>query len=284
MIWYDRLFPPLMIILPLVMVLCVRPRATSEAQLARARRLTMWLVIGTIAGLAVWLALYLWVIPEQARHMFWLALGPLMPLAMRIMPLKNRDMGSPHEGRTVRAASLASRAHASPVPRWAWGVLWLVTVVCLGVMAARWTREMSDAAVFRWWVAFPIAAVLLPLEAALGPWAIGMVLREPEPMDASDSDGLRKAYARHRNERAWAFYGLFLVMTLMIGAGNAVLVWIEPSSGMDRNIGLWGGGVGAAIGMAGAGFGVWSGMRRARLNRMVRELDEEAPNAPVEAT
>ncbi|MCA9310787.1 MAG: hypothetical protein KDA21_06250 [Phycisphaerales bacterium] len=268
--WYDRIFPPLMILLPLLMVLFTRWGETTPERRARARRLTGWLVLGTIAAEVVWLVAYLWVFGDHARHLWSLA-APLFPLAMRIMPLRNADTEPPHLDAPVRAASLTSRAHASPIPRAAWVVPWLIAGVAIAAIALRRLQPFDGAEEQRWWMALLMALFLLPMEALIGPWALRLVLREPEPLDASGSEALREAYRRHRNQRAWGLYGLISVLALMVGAGMVAIAWIDPAGPLEQQLGWWGGGVGCAIGMAGAAFGVWSGIGRARINGLVRE-------------
>ena len=273
--WFDMLFPPALILTPLVITLCIRPNHETDEQRDTATRLMRFLVLGTIGAIGIWLIAYLTLPGGVSRH-FWPVVFPLFALSSRIMPNRNVNWQAPHPDDTVRVASLKSRQHESPIPTMAWAVPIVLAVVFLGALLARWTQPFeTDSDQSRWWIAFIVAVTLIPMEAAMGPWIIRLVMREPEPMDLGGSKELSEEYRRNRNARAWMFYIFLLVMLCLAGISTTVLGWIAMDAEIGGTIGLVGGIVGSVIGILGATAGVYFSFRRARINGMMRELMQQ---------
>jgi len=281
MFWFDLLFPPAMILFPAVFALCVPKRGFSEADLKASRRLIRWLIGGTVGAILMWLAARMLFKPDVAR-LGWVLCFPLMTLAQQAIVKRNVDWSPPTArsgaaGSDVRSALLMDRAKRNPVRRGLWGVMWMIWSLAVAGVAMRPALMPieSRAEWTRWGIALGcLIVVSLPLMLFL-PALVRASLREAEPMDPGGSAELARAYEQLRNFRAWVFFWMFGVFQpVLIGAAMIALAWLPDSVGSGAIAGLIGGGLGAAFGLVGAGFGIYAGIRRARINGLLRRLEQ----------
>ena len=177
-----------------------------------------------------------------------------------------------------RSASLISR-RTSPIPSLLWLLPWVIWLTGLLILILGVSHLGTDAeATLGWRLALPADApsrlaflVSVALQAILGPvliasglLAVRMSRVEPEPMDPAGSRELATAYHVNRNARAWVlYYGSVTMVTFVtlmnIATGDHSLTLVFAI----------GGGV---IGLLGASVGVYSTVRRRRIDRQYQEL------------
>ena len=263
MIWFDRLFPVLMLGHPLVFALLIKTKETGAGD-QEVSRLIRRLVVATVFALTLHVAVQIALETTRADRDVLRAGWPVLIsvlgcnllwvlFAGRAMAAKNAAWGGNVVRETPqRSASLAPRHLADPIRPRAWFAGWIVFALCALVTA--------------WSIA---AGAPLLLLLGLG-WWIGMAvagakqnLVEAEPRDASGSMAVADAYRSLRAFRSWCFYWLGLAGTIVFALTAAmVLVWPGAS-------GVLGGVLGTGLGIAGALFGVLASFRRVRINELL---------------
>jgi hypothetical protein len=273
-------FPPFMILVPLVTALLAPQRATEESARARQRGLHLALVAGTMFSLAVWGTFVLltprfasaqWAAMWSWPLFFPLWFGLAWPLIRAKSPHWEGAMyGAEAASGAVRTASLVNRERLSPVTRWMWAVALLASVAGVAAIAARGLMPFplesvgsgdeaaATAQRTQWWIFLGLS-----LMGPLGLLWLPRVLREPEPMDAASSRDLAELYAAQRRRRVLGMFWLNGVAgPLVLGGIFALVTWF-PNSGA-----IWGiiGGVGGtALGITGAVFGFMMTAERAKI-------------------
>lgn len=286
-------FPPFMILVPLVTALLVPQRATEESARARQRGLHLALVAGTMFSLAVWGTFVLltprfasaqWAATWSWPLFFPLWFGLAWPLIRAKSPHWEGAMhGAEAASGAVRTASLVNRERLSPVTRWMWAVALLASVAGVAAIAARGLMPFplesvgsgdeaaATAQRTQWWI-FLGLSILGPLGLLWLPRVLRAMLREPEPMDAAGSRDLAELYAAQRRRRVLGMFWLNGVAgPLVLGGIFALVTWF-PCSGA-----IWGiiGGVGGtALGITGAVFGFMMTAERAKIAEARARLEQ----------
>lgn len=272
MVWFTWTFVPLMIVMPLVSAAAVKIATDVEVDRREVSRRMVWLVVATLVSLGLFAGAYFFVSEWVARFMWPLFFPLFFVFAAPIMKLKNPSWGNVQPVNTpVRAASTKPRVRENPVPWSAWMVgwaIWLATVI--GVMG-RLALPFEGYEFRSWIIALVLMIVTAPIGMIIGPICVRMVMYEPEPMDAQDSEQLAEAYTRYRIWRAWTFCIMAIVMTAVCSLGLAAVAWMPES----RTLGWVGAGVGSAIGIGGAMVGVLFSKERVRIANLLRELSAE---------
>lgn len=285
--WFDLVFPLALLASPLCFLL-LSPRGTAGAfdgdttnARDRARGLTLVLLTATIICLGG--HLWLWAAQVPFNRFTFCFFFPLwFGLAMPALAARNPDLGRAHPGGTpVRRASLTPRTTEPLAPRWLWALSIAIAAVCLlGIAIRPWGEAFGalpfDSAVQAVWLrslVIQVAYLALTLPVLYG--CIGMLRREPEPMDARASAELIESYASLRRFKAAASVWLFGVGgTALCGGTMLAMTWLPPDGGTTVLVLAIGGGVaGSALGIAGGIFGTIASMRRARINALIRTLD-----------
>jgi hypothetical protein len=265
--WFDWTFPPLMILsLPLIGLFIPR-RPESEAAAAKVQGLTRRLWLLALISVAVYYTTYLLGGGGQWRQL-WMLCFLQMPLFQRLAAAKNPGYGPPHTGRT-RAASLDNRRAESWIPFRAWLGVWSVWTLLAAVSAWGYVHNGLPKRLGLMILLFHGMTALL---LSLGPMFVGMVSREPEPMDPHGSEELAAAYRKHRLARRWLFFCIPTILMLMFGLSSAAIAWLATDPAAEARIGLYGGIAGSIIGLAGGSSGLYFGVWRARLNQQLRDL------------
>lgn len=274
MLWFHRLFPPLLMLTALGFTLLVKRRPGQ--QLPGERFLFLRLVVATVAFLLVHVVvqtiLELSLPVGAALRGIWPTLiavlgcvtlwtrfaGPA--LAARepgYRPLLPAEEEAAASGPPVRTASLAARQDLDVIsPRaWTlgWGAFGLTAVTTLWAIAegAHWAMVLG----LGWWLGM---AFFGARETRL----------EPEPLDAAGSPELAAAYAKNRAFRSWIFFALGLAGSVAYAViAVALLAW-PNASGMIGSV------IGTALGFAGATFGVVASLQRAKAQALLHELNE----------
>lgn len=302
---FGLIFVPALLLFPVVFLLFVPDRTTSDSarQAARARFVT--LVRCTLLALALWTGLLLvglrvpwaWTLAGFAWFLFF----PLWFLvAMPALAARNPRLGASSgtgaaagtgtpgasgfaDAGPVRTASLVNRERESPIARSLWAVPVLVFLLALGAIAARGlapfpmnshgAEDAAFAAVerWRWLLTLGVYGSVFGLSLAILPRSLRRTLSEPEPMDARGSTELAELYRTQRRRRVLGlFWGAGVLLPGFLGAVLALPTWY-PDAGS-----LWGlvGGIGgAALGIGGAAFGTWMSVERMRIQEARVKLD-----------
>lgn len=288
-------FPPFMILVPLVTALLVPQRATEESARARQRGLLLALVAGTMFSLAVW-GTFVLLTPRFASAQWaamwtWPLFFPLwFGLAWPLIRVKSPHWegamyGAEAVSGAVRTASLVNRERLSPVTRWMWAVALLASVAGVAAIAARGLMPFplesvgsgdeaaATAQRTQWWI-FLGLSLMGPLGLLWLPRVLRAMLREPEPMDAAGSRDLAELYAAQRRRRVLGMFWLNGVAgPLVLGGFFALVTWF-PNSGA-----IWGiiGGVGGtALGITGAVFGFMMTAERAKIAEARARLEQSS--------
>ncbi|MBI1302971.1 MAG: hypothetical protein GC172_04180 [Phycisphaera sp.] len=288
-------FPPFMILVPLVTALLAPQRATEESARARQRGLHLALVAGTMFSLAVWGTFVLltprfasaqWAAMWSWPLFFPLWFGLAWPLIRAKSPHWEGAMyGAEAASGAVRTASLVNRERLSPVTRWMWAVALLASVAGVAAIAARGLMPFplesvgsgdeaaATAQRTQWWI-FLGLSLMGPLGLLWLPRVLRAMLREPEPMDAAGSRDLAELYAAQRRRRVLGMFWLNGVAgPLVLGGIFALVTWF-PNSGA-----IWGiiGGVGGtALGITGAVFGFMMTAERAKIAEARARLERSS--------
>ncbi|MCE9618478.1 MAG: hypothetical protein K8R92_01035 [Planctomycetes bacterium] len=292
--WFDLFFPVAMIAFPLVFVLC-SPRGPADAvttdSLARARGLALALLVATIICLGGHLLLWL----GHVRFLFidFCFFFPLwFGIAMPALAARNPDLAHAHPvGSTVRRASLVPRDQSPLAPRSLWTLSIALGAACLlGIALRPWSASFAaffeaiglpgpgpfdEAAQSLWLKALAIQVTLLTLTFTVLHGSLGMLRREPEPLDARSSPELVRSYAALRQFKAHAMMLLFGVGgNLFFGLAMVALAWVAPGSREQTMVLAIGGATaGSLLGIGGGIIGTVASMRRARINALIRSLD-----------
>ncbi len=259
-------FTLLMVNAPLLLVAIYRPRRLAKKPLRDEpvlRRLLAALVATTLAANAVAVLMFV-LAPTIARHLwamfFPLWFGLAMPFLMKRYPAL-AGMSGISSG--TRSASLRPR-QSPTVSRSACLVVQLgliAVAVATGVAVALSYSTIPESEKIMALVFSGGTIVAAMAAALLGPWVLRQVVREPQPLDASATETLRREWARFTRVKSLVLLGclvavpvVFSIVTLLVVASvsPATVVWVGAGSGV-------------AIGLAGAAMGVWLGTWQASL-------------------
>ncbi|MGQ0553561.1 MAG: hypothetical protein ACT4PU_10120 [Planctomycetota bacterium] len=291
MIWFQRLFPAAMFLMPWLHVLVLSPRhghAEDGALSATAVRARRRLLLMTLALLGLHIAALSWLeanwpVYAAPRVVFtsvsavvgslllWFAFA--MPALQRMMPATARrtEQGSvgagsggvgsaPAGASAVRAASLVPRQQLSPIPPTAWLLGWLLFAGLIG---------------FNVWCVTQGATPLHLLSASFwlvaGPCSARLALTEAEPRDAGGSPELEQAYASLRSLKVWGFFWFGLLGTALF-TGIAALSVFTP-----QHVAWAGALLGSSLGIGGGLFGTLATMRRLRIQALLNRLQATPP-------
>lgn len=278
----DFAFWPLMILGPALWLTLLRTPPGVAVDERQLRRLTAWVWICTALASALYVVLhFLW--PNFPRPMMLGAVAPAFSLTMRAIPLKNPDWGGHNPQSAARSASLVRRSGSSPIGRWHWTLAFGLSIGLLLAVLARVLWPFAETAESNEWIVWGSALLTVsfgPGMVALTLWAVRRTREESEPRDPAAGPELAENYARLRDFRARCFYWLFgIVMPGVMGSLAVAMAWAP----LNRNLGGWlgmAGGVGGTLmGFAGAVFGTVASLRRVRINRELREIQQQH-NAP----
>ena len=276
MVWFDHLFPPLMILIFPIFCTLVPARADCDQQAAVASGLLRKLWLLAVASLILYFAVYHAMGGGQWRQL-WMLCFLQMPLMNHLLAAKNPSWVSPHAG-ARRVASLTSRTAEPVVPVTAWVAAWIywgLVALVTGIGCA--FNELPARLMFSASLFTGIGAIAL----AFGPMLVRTVLQEPEPMDPGHSSELEAAYHRHRRARSWMFFAMPLILITMFGGFAVAIAWLGSDPRTERQIGLIGGITGAVVGVLGGVAGTIFGIWRAKLNQKVRDLSDPAVGPSV---
>jgi hypothetical protein len=269
--WFALLFPPLLLVMPLVSSLFVSVSPIEpgdpENRRTRIRRWSLALWAGTLASLALHQILFWWISPPWAQQAWVLCFALWFGLAMPLWRAENPDLfcGAP-EGLAQRSAPLRPRKPVVPLRAlWLGFLVWGLAVAL--TIASALTREQEQHVALTHLLIFDLSGLVFLLGFAMGSRRISL---EPEPMDAGNSPELREAYESLRHAKGWAFFTLGFLGMLAFVLPPALLAWDQENLLMPAVlIGAIGGTV---VGIAGGIVGAVLGMRRARITAMLREI------------
>ncbi len=277
MLWFDRLFPPAMILFPALITLFVRRHpAVGGARAARLPR-ALWsaTAFALLVHVAAQAAYERGAVFSASGHGVWTLLFTMASfmslwfgLAVRVLAARDpgwRNANGP--SRTTRSASLVPRHEASPAP---------TVLVALG-----WALYAVYIAATGWAIAESTHALALLAGAIFWPgfaWGARASRLESEPRDAAGSPGLAAAYAALRRVKVVGFL-LCGIAGSVLFATTAVLVVLAPEGA--AYVGGFGG---AAVGLCGGALGTLVSIRRARIQARLVELEgrAEGPAAPTD--
>jgi len=268
MIWFDRLFPALMAIMPALILRSVPMHPTEAADDAAAKERRVYLLTALALGLhAAAMTLFEtsqagrgsaqagWVMGFSMFAFFHLWFGQAAPaLAARSPGWRN-----PQGEAVQRSASLAPRhvQRASTVPRSALLVGWMLYGVATGLTIWSVVQGLHASILVGliWWPGFV--------------WGVRAVRTEAEPRDAAGSAELEQAYSDQRRFRAWGFYWLGVLGTAAMSVAFVAAAMDLPGVGLSGAIG------GSLIGLVGAVMGTMASFRQAKINGLLHELDHD---------
>ena len=275
--WFNIAFPIVMILAPLTFTLAIRPRWSSDAIRDVAQRRLALLAVGTLAALGLF-ALLWWILGDMARFSWFLFFPLFFGLAMPAVVARNADWAGPHAGSPVRrSASLVSRQREPSAPRWMWIVAIGVGALAVGLIAARPLGPSFDDAARRSMIlALALQVICGGTLVAVLALCLPMLRREPEPMDSAGSPELVEAYASLRRFRTNCFVWLFGVgMTAMVALINVGVAWAGALGSRPALVLTLAGAIGGPLlGLLGAVLGTTAGVRRVRINALLRELEQ----------
>ncbi len=182
--------------------------------------------------------------------------------AMPIMRLKRLDWSAPLPDASARQASLHSRLHASPVPKFWWAVAWCVWLLLLAATLA--TVDAHVQALFPLFFNLMGAFWLI-----MGQYGLRWFLLEPEPLDAHGSVELRDAYGALRKFKVHGWFGLVIGAMLIF---SSVALMIARDAGVVAVVVLGAGG-GSLLGVLGGVFGTYASVLRGRIAELRARLD-----------
>lgn len=279
---FELLFPPVMLLVPLLCVAFVRNRDATAAHALEIRGRKVALVVATAFALTLWLGCALQAPRSNIRafaivaRYSWVMFFPLwFGLAMPIAQLATTQQaaaGLPHGN--VRVASLVNRARKHPIARRQWLLAGTLGLLGLAALGSRWFGEpFADErarTAFLWQLAGQ--AGLLALVALVLPFSLRRMLLEPEPLDAHGNPKLQRMYDDLRTARARSLFWVLGVATpAMFATAFSIVAW----TGIGE-LGGWLGALGgSAIGLCGATIGVISGLRRMRIAAFKQKLDAQ---------
>jgi hypothetical protein len=288
MSWFDYVFPPLMIVLPLVIAALTPFNGKARTDAGLVRRGTMRLLIWTLAAIGAWLLLTQLIGPRTASFAWALFFPLFFVLAMPVLRAKNPNVvGMPPHDLPIRTASLTPRNRQPLVPGWTLAVMWIIWLLGATTILIITMRHRVDALdVAALWNHSPLGVIAIIGQATLLVVPIvlmrvlPMVRTEPAPMDQEASAELAELYHRRGVQRSWMFVVLGWSLLLLLTAQFVVMAAIGDLSSAGENvgptIGLWGAILGSTIGVLGAIAGTASSIQAARINRRLRELTTRA--------
>ncbi len=292
MIWFDRIFPVLMILFPAGYTLFFRTdRAWAKPELPRLQR-RLWL--GTAAALLLFTAVYvlLFEVPDSEERAAWIQrtwtpLGSLLfffPLwfgaALPVLRARHPGWDAAIPTTPLRSASLQPRAAGKVILRGAWIAGWLLFVLVAAPLAVLVSQGKVTALSL-------LVLIFWPVSGVSGAW---FSAREPEPLDSRGSPAMLAAYAKSRAFRAWGFYWLGLGLLILSALPFLILGLMQPETSGEF-MAWMGSGIGVLGGLGGAVFGILGDLRRVRARRLLHELEagfvqssEGPPSAPLQSS
>lgn len=267
-VWFDRLFPVVMVTFPALIVWNVKshPSAATEDAPARARGVYLFTAAALLVH-AVALVLFETLQEERtALRSSWTTLFSLFGFfvlwfrfAAPALAARHPGWGQVQRETPVRSASLAPRHTdtTSMLPTVALALGWALYAVCIGAVAWGIAEGAHPT----------LVAGLIMWPGFL--WGVRSVRTEAEPRDACGSPQLARAYADLRRFRAWCFFWCGALGTASIGT-------IAAAGSLDpAHIGLIGAIGGSLVGLMGATMGTMASIRRARINGLLHELNHQ---------
>ncbi|HMN95005.1 MAG TPA: hypothetical protein PKC43_00290 [Phycisphaerales bacterium] len=266
------LFVPAMLLFSVLFVHCTPNRAASDADRATAAARLMALWIATLVALVIWGACVLSPRSLGIPALSWagyasaLLFFPLwFAFAMPALRMRSPAWAGPHAvGSPTRTASLVNRSRENPIGIGHWIAVVALGALLLGTILARgWARPFDGPSEqLRWMIISIVYALTLLVALGFQPVAIRQALREPEPLDASGSEELRRMYDAARTSRIRTMFWLVgAALPLLLGALLALSVWLDR----PWAIGVVGAVGGTLLGLLGAWFGVRASLRRVRI-------------------
>lgn len=277
MLYFHLLFPPLMILSPLIVLWVYKPEEEADLALVAEtrKRLLAWTGIALFAFLVL-ATLRLTLSSAEGHNALqggvtqlmaflfmplWFLLA--MPYMRAARPFMDQPPGPEPE---VRSAQLVSRRNLRVLPRWAYWFPGLILATGLGLCI--WQGLGSGEAKASMQILAASLLFLALLCVPLFPSLQSAALSTPEPMPTNPSKQLRDAYASLRRAKAWALWGLSVAIQFLL-AGLALLFLTESFSAQDRSMfGLIGGIGGSLIGLFGGVFGSWVGFCGSRVHEL----------------
>lgn len=286
---------PILILFPLVFAVLIPSRVASDSQRLQGRAMLMRLGLATAIVLALWLGLMLvglWFPTANtiATLLWWMWFFPLwFLLAMPAVAAKNPSWGNLNLNETnpegLRSASLVNRERLSPITGAMWWIPICVYLLFLGIIAARGLLSFtlvshgSEQAIFvapqyfNWALTLVVYGGVVGMLLVFLPRIIRSTLIEAEPMDAAGSVELAELYDRQRRKRILGlFWGIGTLLPVLIGTCSAGQLWFPD---FDSLWGLIGGIGGTLIGIAGAIFGTWMSVDRAKIAELRTRLNAQ---------
>lgn len=275
--WFSLLFPPAMFIMAAVPSLFIRrsphPELSEEEQTRKIHRWTLLLWGATAAALVLHLAVYRFIGHEIARDLwvlfFVLWFGIAMPQWRAKNPAAFSSVMNGPQAPQRRGASLRPRQPVVPLIAIAValsiGLLLALTTAAIAIIRDR--HEMPV-----WWL------LLFSLMGILFMSAFGFTARkryfQPEPMDPDCSPELAQEYASLRRFMGWGFYWLGFSGMLMFALPPLMLAW-EPNVFVVPAV-MIGAIGGSLVGLAGGVVGTIGGVKRMRINTLLKKLNEQS--------
>jgi len=266
--WFDWLFPALMVVMPAVILrsVSVNPTEAADDAVAKGRRVYILTALALcLHGVAMVLFTTLqegrtsaqaaWVMGFAMFAFFHLWFGQAAPaLAARSPGWRN-----PQGEKVQRSASLVPRhvQRESSVPKSALLIGWVLYGVASALTVWSVVQGLHGSVLVGliWWPGFV--------------WGVRAVRSEAEPRDAGGSPELERAYSDQRRFRAWGFYWLGVLGTVAMAGAFAAAALDLPGVALSGAIG------GSLIGAVGAAIGTMASFRRARINGLLHELDQD---------
>jgi len=289
MIWFDRIFPALMILFPAGYTLFFRTNpAGPKPGLPRLQR-RLWL--GTAAALLLFTAVHVLLLdspdPEAGASWgprIWTPLGSLLfffllwfGAALPLLRARHPGWDAAIPTTPLRSASLLPRAAGKVIPRRAWIAGWFLFVLVAAPLAVLVSQGKITALSL-------LVLIFWPVSGVSGAW---FSAREPEPLDSRGSPAMLAAYAKSRAFRAWGFYWLGLGLLLLSALPFLILGMVQPESSGEF-LAWMGSGIGVLGGLGGAVFGILGDLQRVRVRRLLHELEagraQGPPAAPLQSS
>jgi hypothetical protein len=279
MFWFDVIFVPIMLLIPLGISLLVQIPRDVEIDLDRYRMLSRWLWMGTLASLVAFAITYT-IFPPNIGRLTWLLAFPLLMISIPLMNIKNPYFVIHSPAITTRSASLVNRRETLRVPR-IYNILLLgLTLVAGIIISLRLQDFMNQQEWIRWGASLGIVSLNLFLIGVCN-YSISRISSEPEPMDSQNSEELREAYARFRRQKMIGLLTLGGIQNIVMIAFALIMTYGNMTAELNSMIGWTGGIFGTLIGIGGAVFGTMASFQRARINRLYQQLQNQNSQSPT---
>jgi hypothetical protein len=267
-IWFEFVFPAIMVLTPLGLVLAFRPAPEGEP----GRRRVGLLAAATVLALAVVVSARI-LAGEASVVWTWTLFFPLwFGLGMPALRVRRPLWFGAEPSGAVRSASLASRREATSIRPGILAAAWAVLVTGIVAVGVRPLAAMDGAAWIRWTAALGVlVAVEVPILLLLPRW-FRRLGQEPEPFGPESGPDTAEAYRKVREFRGRGMAIGMLCLLILVSAFAAVLVW-SPPDGASILAGA-GAALGTLIGIAGAAFGTAATLRKEKIAREVGEARE----------